>query len=158
MKKTTFSSLLAVVLLVAMTMPCFAGEGWQANILITAGNASSKLTFGQHLAATDRNDGFYDVPALLSGELRTAFSDGGGTLWRDIRGVGTETGQEWRLSVSSGSGEEIKVSWDNQVLPKDARITLIDLETGKSIDMQVMSSHRMGNRTGGALLIEVSNI
>jgi hypothetical protein len=158
MKKTTLSILLAVILILSMPISCFAGDGWQANILITSGNASSRLTFGQHVDATDHNDGFYDVPALFSGELQAAFTGGGETLWRDIRGVGTETGQEWRLIVTSDTGEEIKVSWDNKGLPAEVSIALVDVETGKSIDMQVMSSYLMENKAGGALLIEVSNI
>ena len=60
----------AVLFMLVMIMSvalCFAGEGWQANLDVSSGNASTRLTLGQNSAATDFNDGFYDVPALFSG-------------------------------------------------------------------------------------------
>ena len=158
MKKTAYSILFAAVLLGITSIPCFAADGWQANLLVSSGNASSKLTFGQNPAATDLDDGFYDVPALFSGDLRAAFTDGGGELWRDIRAAGSETVKEWRLSVTSGTEERIKVSWDKRGLPKDARVALIDIDTGESIDMKVLSSYSLGNSNGCELLIKVSNL
>ena len=44
--------------------------------------------------------GFYDVPEGFSEELRTAFTDGGGTLWRDIRISDTETGRKLEIFFS----------------------------------------------------------
>ncbi|MCK4837828.1 MAG: hypothetical protein KAS94_03445 [Desulfobulbaceae bacterium] len=158
MNKTVFSILLATFLVGATTIFCFADDGWQANILISSGDASSKLTFGQNQAATDLNDGFYDVPALFSGQLQAAFTDGEGMLWRDIRDAGSEAVKEWRINITSASGETITVSWDQERLPKNAKVALIDVDTGKAIDMQVLSSYAMENRNGGELLIQVSNI
>lgn len=149
--------LLALVMLVP-TGFCFAGEDWQANLVVSSSNASSRLTFGQNQAATDLNDGFYDVSALFSGSLRAAFTDGGGTLWRDIRGGDNGTGQEWRLSVTAATGEIVKVSWDKDSLPKNIRVTLIEVDTGRSVDMKELSSYAVENRNGGELIIEVSNI
>jgi hypothetical protein len=158
MKKTAFSLLFAAFLVVSTAIFCFADEAWQANILIYSGNATSKLTFGQHPTATDNNDGFFDVPALFSGNLQAAFTDGGGTLWRDIRAFGDNNVKEWRLGVTSGSGKTLKFSWDKGRLPKNARVMLIDVDTGKSIDMQMVSSYLMVYRNGGELVIEVSSI
>ena len=158
MKKIAFSILFTAILLVSTNISCFAGDGWQSNILISSGSASSKLTFGQNPAATDLNDGFYDVPAMLSGELKAAFTDDEETLWRDIRGIGNETLKEWRLSVISASGEIVKISWDKKSFPKDTRVTLIDIDTGKSIDMKLLSSYAMENEGGSELLSKVSKI
>lgn len=157
MKETAYSILFAAVLLGITSIPCFAADGWQANLLVSSGNASSKLTFGQNPAATDLDDGFYDVPAMFSGDLRAAFTDGGGTLWRDIRAAGNETAKEWRLTVTSGTEESIRVSWDRKGLPKDAMVALIDVETGESIDMKVSSNYALGNRNGAELLIVMSS-
>jgi hypothetical protein len=157
MKKIAFSIIFAAILLGSTTISCFAGDGWQSNILISSGSASSKLTFGQNPAATDLNDGFYDVPAMLSGHLKAAFTDSEETLWRDIRGVGSENLKEWQLSITSGSRDIIKIIWDKKSFPKDARVTLIDTDTGKSIDMKMLSSYAMENRDVCELLIKVTN-
>jgi len=158
MNKTVFSILLATFLVGATTIFCFADDGGQAYILISSGPASSRLSFGQNLAATDLNDGFYDVPPLLSGQLQAIFTNGGGELWRDIRAAGTETSREWRLKITSAAGETIKVSWNQGLLPKNTEVALIDVGTGKAIDMKVLSSYTMENSNGGELLIQVSNI
>ena len=153
----TSAVLLAIVMVMTAGL-CLAGDGWQSSLVVSSGNASSRLTFGQNPAATDRQDGFYDVPALFSGALQAAFSDGGEDLWRDIRSAGLEPEQEWRLNVNSETGEATKVSWDKKSLPENLKVVLIDVEAGMTIDMKEFSSDAMEDGAGGELLIKVGNI
>ncbi|MBU0484088.1 MAG: hypothetical protein KKB30_06195 [Proteobacteria bacterium] len=73
-----------------------AGAEWEVNLVISAGSAKSRVSFGARFDATGDNDGRYDVPAMLSGDLQARFVDGGGFLWRDIRGTGHNL-EEWIL-------------------------------------------------------------
>jgi hypothetical protein len=158
MKKYTLPALLAAVLTISAAGPGFAGAGWQANLLVDSGKATSKLTFGQHPAATDGNDGFYDVPALFSGQLQASFTNGGETLWRDIRAANPAGTKKWRVSIVSESAEEIALSWDRDRLPPNSEIVLIDLESQEFIDMKTTSGYVLENRNGGELIIKVSDI
>jgi len=155
MRTILSTTLLALVLILSDTT-CFADYGWQANLLISSGSASSKLTLGQNKEATDGNDGFYDVPALFSGQFHAAFTGGGGTMWRDIRSAGAKTVEKWQLSVFSGIEEAINFSWDKSQFPPSASVTLIDDNNDKSIDMKAISAYSMKHMDSAELSIEVS--
>ena len=158
MKIYLFSIMLAAMLILPAASYCFAGDGWQANLAISAGKASSKLTFGQNPAATDLEDGFYDVPAMLSGEFRAAFTDGDTALWRDIRAIGNGTGKEWHLTIISGTDETINVRWNQQGFPEESRVELYDVDSGESIDMKLFTSYVLTDRNDAELIIKISDI
>jgi len=158
MNRTVLSLLLIVFLGMFVSQSCYAGDGWQFDILISSGNSSNKLTIGQNQTASDDNDGFHDVPALLSGDLHAAFTNGGGLLWRDIRALVDGDVKDWLLDVKSDSGEVITISWDKNRLPVNTRLALVEVDSGQSVDMNMLSSYSMGNLNGGELVIEVSEI
>jgi len=155
--KTTISSLLLVpCILVSVAVSSFAAEDWQASLTISSGNATSRLTFGQHPDATDDVDGLYDVPALLSGQLQAAFVNDEATLWRDIRAIGSGTLPEWRIDIAATTGKTIILSWNREKLPENAKLTLIELDSGERIDMSRVSTYFI-DMDQGELIIEAND-
>ncbi|MBU0675045.1 MAG: hypothetical protein KJ950_10415 [Proteobacteria bacterium] len=133
MKKT----IMIILLLTLIAAPILAGNGWETNLTVSAGPASSRLSFGQQADATGGLDGRYDVPAMLSGDLQARFTDGGGTLWRDIRS--TDGNQEWQLAVEAAG--PVILRWDPAGLPSGSSLTLEDSARGKSIDMATVGEY-----------------
>lgn len=156
MRKKRSTLLLAVALLILSATACFAGEGWQANIMVRSGSAASRVTFGQDSGATDLKDGFYDVPALLAGSLRVAFTDGGAVLWQNIKALDDGREKEWLLAINSSLGEDIGVGWERADIPEDISVVLFDEASGRAVDMKLMSYYQLANNKSGELRIKAS--
>ena len=117
-----------------------AAAGWETNLLISAGGAESRLSFGQRSDATQQIDGRYDVPDIPGGTLRAAFTGGGGQLWRDIRDLGRGQ-EEWQLAIADNGGQPLKISWDAAGLPPGFRFELIDTAESQTIAMESFSAY-----------------
>ena len=137
--------------------PCLASaaDGWEANITVLSGKAKSRLSFGQRLDATNRKDGRYDVPSLLSGRLQVYFTGGGGNFWRDIRAQDQEAIKEWRLIIKSQTGKPVTVRWNQDDLPPDSSVKLIEIVSGHAVDMKSSTVYTPGNNPDCELLIKV---
>jgi hypothetical protein len=134
--------------------PASASDGWEASITVTSGNAESRLSFGQKPDATDLTDGLYDLPAMLSGVIQVYFQTDGESFWRDIRAMGP--GKEWRLLITSQTGQPITITWDPENLPADANVSLIDPANDRETDMKTTGSYTMENTGNALLLLEVT--
>jgi len=155
MKKNIWMSLFMVSGLLVGSSMADAAAGWETNLLISAGTAESRLSLGQRSDATSEEDGRYDVPAMLSGTLRAAFTGGGGSLWRDIRAFGRNR-EEWHLAIASSNGQPVKIGWDAKGLPKGFRFELIDEAAGQVIAMESSSAYKPA-KTAAALIVRVSS-
>ncbi|MEN8134366.1 MAG: hypothetical protein ABFS18_02355 [Thermodesulfobacteriota bacterium] len=131
-----------------------AFDGWEASITVTSGNAENRLSFGQKPDATDLTDGFYDLPAMLSGAIQVYFQTEGESFWRDIRAMGPD--KEWQLIITSQTGSPIAITWDPDNLPADANVRLIHPANGKETDMKASSSYIMESTSNALLLLEVT--
>jgi hypothetical protein len=148
-------NLIVVAAMLFVSSGALAGDSWEANLMVTAGEASCRLSMGQRVDATEFNDGHYDVPAMLSGELHAYFIGGGGVLWRDIRPLDSP-GQEWSLMIkSSKTNAPVEISWETEKLPAGFSFDLFDKKTGKELDMREYSSYMIENAAGINLLVRV---
>jgi hypothetical protein len=117
-----------------------AAAGWETNLLISAGAAESRLSFGQRADATKQLDGRYDVPSIPGGTLQATFTGGGGQLWRDIRALGRNQ-EEWQLAIANGGDQPVEITWDAAGLPPGFRFELIDTAAGRAIDMESFAAY-----------------
>ncbi|MBU0484073.1 MAG: hypothetical protein KKB30_06120 [Proteobacteria bacterium] len=131
-----------------------AGAEWEVNLAISAGAANSRLTFGAKFDATGQQDGRYDVPAMLSGDLQARFVGGGGSLWRDIRGTGPKF-EEWLLVVDTANETAVTISWDQAGLPAGCWLELIDQAQGEKIAMAKDSAYIALPATHSEFLVRV---
>ena len=139
------------IMLVGLSVcSAYASDGWELQLKVSAGHVSSKVSFGQQVDATAGRDGYYDVPAMLSGSLQAAFLNGGGTLWRDIRSAGAG---EWQLQIDSQVGEPVSLSWNSQDLPAGVTLKLFNAVSGDVVDMTSASTYTIADKSGCDLLI-----
>ena len=127
---------LMIVLLIAtlLVTPVFGAGGWEATLKVSVGNAENKLVFGQKADATDGVDGFYDVEALLSGDIEAYFLLEDKMYWRDIRSFGDSI---WTIDVNSAlEGKEIRLSWNPEDLPSGVNVFLMDDSEENAYDMK----------------------
>jgi hypothetical protein len=128
-------------------------DGWETNLAITAMSADSRLSFGQRADATDGIDGQYEVPAMLSGDIRAYFICNGSKVWRDIRGIGPN-GKTWNLVIETSlTGKDIELQWNTDSLPEGSM--LLDMKTGDSVDMHANSAYRYQHNETRNFTIEV---
>ncbi len=111
--------------------PSVASDGWETNIVISAGVAENRLSLGQRPDATDGKDGRYDVAAMLGGDIKASFE---GSLWRDIK---ANDGQKsWNMKVESPLNDSnISLNWNRAGFPAGYNVSLIDREAGRSVNM-----------------------
>lgn len=133
----------------------YAIEEWEANITVTSGSAETRFSFGQKSDATDLEDGLYDVPAMLSGDIQVYSQTREGSFWRDIRS--TESGNEWQIVITSQTRRSVEISWNPDILPTKANVKLIDASDGKEVDMKSSKVYTLGTISEAILLIEVTN-
>lgn len=153
--KKTIITFFVILLIGIISHQASAIDGWETTIVVTSGNAESHISFGQKPDATDLNDGLYDVPAMLSGEIQVYSETKEGSLWRDIRAIGT--GTEWRLIITSQTGKPLTISWNPTKLPDDLDIKLFDTASEKETDMKKSAKYILQNTSSTLLLIEVTN-
>lgn len=155
MKKLIIAISLSVLLSGVFAAGSFAADGWEATIKIKAGNATSRLSFGQQPDATDMVDGLYDVPALLSGTLQARFINNESDLWRDIRPTGEAS--EWQLKISSQTDSPISISWDPATLSDEITVELVDAAGANVIDMKSALSYTLNESSEAELMIIINN-
>ncbi len=133
----------------------FADDGWEASITVKVLNAENKLSFGQRPDATDGYDGPYDVPAMLSGDIKAYFQDSETKYWRDIKAITNSENKTWDLWIGSSlNGEMVKIQWAAELLPINT--ILIDNDTGAVIDMKTEESYSYQNNGQRQFMIEVA--
>ena len=117
--------------------PLAAGAaGWEVGLVISQGDVTARLSFGQQGDASAGRDGRYDVPAMLSGSLQTWFATGADQLWRDIRQTG-RLSATWELRIAADhAGVPVRIAWNPKVLPSGMRLTLVDEYRNAVVDMQ----------------------
>lgn len=148
--------MLASIAFTGVTQALASEGGWEARLVVAVGEAENKLSLGQRPDATDGLDDFYEVPAMLGGDIRAWFEGPEGPLWRDIKAPG-ETA--WSMKVKSGkSGETIKLSWDSARLAGDMAVSLVDLRSGASVDMKAIGSYTYKNAGPRRFKVEVRNL
>jgi hypothetical protein len=133
-------------------------DGWEANLAVTILNAENRLSFGQRGDATDGIDGKYDVPAMLSGDIRAYFLIDEGSYWRDIRSLTTNNETKvWNIKIESGiKNEAIILKWNPGNLLKKGKTVLIDAAIGVVIDMKSNNQYSFRNNGTKNLRIEVT--
>ncbi len=151
-----------------------SAQGWEAGLRVRVGSAETVISLGQLGDATDGYDGFYDVPAMLSGDLEVFFKDiprdiskrgkrsrklrssgvtaQGRQLWRDIRGLNSGRIQLWELQVDSPLvGEIVKISWNSGEFPAGGDVLLYDLNNRSLVKMRAVADYSFAN-TGSRVL------
>lgn len=134
----------------AGVVSAFAADDWEARLTVSASTASNRLSFGQRLGATDGIDPAFDVPAMLSGDIKASFKTEKGGYWRDIRPHGTRT---WKVNVESTlSGKTVTIKWER--IPSIGKMELRDNGAGVVVDMSSQSSYTYLNEGPRELTIE----
>lgn len=147
---------IAFMLIVIGVSPSLATDGWEINIVVSVGVAENRLSFGQRPDATDGVDGQYDVPAMLSGDVRAYFPNPDGKYWRDIKAMTPGAVKIWEINIESPlTGQMVEVKWKRELLPENARVNLIDNSAGAVIDMKAQGSYKYQNNGQRQLKVEV---
>ena len=137
--------LIAPVVWVFCAGTVHADNGWEAAILVSAGNTEQRLSIGVRKDALDGIDGRNDVPALFTDEndFLAYISLESAQYWRDIKADCSQKScvKTWDIFVESLSeGAPVRLTWDPGSLPKRIEVFLTDAITGGRIDMKKQSS------------------
>lgn len=133
----------------------YSTGGWEANLNVKARTAENRLSFGQKADATDGHDGFYDVTAMLNGDIKAYFKGADKTYWREIK---AEEGgiKRWALEIECGLEREIvTLTWKSTALPRSAKAVLLDDRGGFLVDMKSESSYNYVNDGSRSFIIEI---
>lgn len=134
----------------------WAADDWEVALKVKAGVAENKLSFGQKADATDGIDGRYDVPAILSGDVRASFLEKGKSYWRDIKALAPGAISSWDLQVEATRPGPVELRWSGVFL-KSAVVSLVDLATGERVNMQTERSFVFNYDGPRSLRIEAEN-
>ena len=152
---------ISIIILLILTgylskTPVYADDGWEANLTVTISTADNKLSFGQRAGAADGIDGKYDVPALLSGDIRAYFLTEKGNYWRDIKSLTPAETKRWDIRVESPlKGKIIIIRWNPGNMTAVSVINLIDRSSGVIMDMKAINSCSYQNNGVREFSIEV---
>ncbi len=135
-----------------------ADNGWEATILVGAGNSEYKLALGMAGDARDGIEGRHDVPALFTEEnaFRAYLSLEGMPYWRDVKDdCSRETCvKTWDIvGESAAEGATVRLVWDPGSFPKRSGVSLTDAVTGARMDMKERTSYSFVE--GGKRLLRV---
>jgi len=148
--------LMILILTLVSIYPAYAVDGWEANLTVTISTADNKLSFGQRAGAADGIDGKYDVPALLSGDIRAYFLTEKGNYWRDIKSLTPAETKRWDIRVESPlKGKIIIIRWNPGNMTAVSVINLIDRSSGVIMDMKAINSCSYQNNGVREFSIEV---
>lgn len=147
--------LIILILTLVSVYPAYAVDGWEANLTVTISTADNKLSFGQRADATDGIDGKYDVPAMLSGDIRAYFLAEKGGYWRDIKSLTPAEIKRWDIRVESPLKGKVIIRWNPGNMTVVSVINLIDGSTGVVIDMKTVNSYSYLNEGMREFSIEV---
>jgi hypothetical protein len=149
----------AVITLVSLYVcPVFAAIEWETNLTVNIDAADTRLSFGQKEDATDGIDGKYDVPAMLSGDIKAYFSDKEGSFWRDIK-KSASSQKRWSMRVESLlKNRDVSIKWNQDGFPHQGTIKIKDVKSGIVTDMRKASSYSYQNSEGTRdFIIEVKD-
>ncbi len=143
-------SIVTIILIMQLTGFLYAQNGWEMNITMKLLNAKNRLTIGQRPDASDAVDGKYDVPALLSGDIKAYMELESNKYWKNIKeSCNPPCKKAWNIFVDSEAwGQIIEVSWNSLNIPYDVSIILIDTATGEVIDMKTEQHEYAYENTG----------
>ncbi len=146
-----------IITQVLLICPAFAADEWETNIRVSVLNAENKLSFGERSDATRGFDSQYDVPAMLSGDVKAYFLlDEGMNCWRDIKSAKRSGVKSWDMHIESPLiGETVKIKWNPELLPHNLTFKLIDFETGAIVDMKKHNNYSYQNNGERQLRVEV---
>jgi hypothetical protein len=151
-------TLIAPVIWVFCAGMVHADNGWEAAILVSAGDAEHRLSLGVRRDALDGTDGRHDVPALFTDEndFRTYISLEGMPYWRDIKADCSQKScfKTWDIFVEFlPEGGPVRFIWDPGSFPKQSDVFLTDAVTGGRMDMKKQSGYSF--EEGGKRLFRV---
>jgi len=149
-------SLVVTIILINISMAT-AENNWQVSIKAKILDAENRLVIGQEADASDGIDGRYDVPALLSGDIKAYIEFGDDKLWKDIKKSCEDTCQKtWNIFVESTiAGYNVELTWDLLNMHDNVSINLLDNETGEIINMATNNKHSFGNTGKREFTVEV---
>ena len=122
-------------------------NGWNLSIKANVLNAENRLIIGQVPGAGDGIDGRYDVPALLSGDIKAYIELEGKEYWKDIKEpCNNPCRKSWNIFVESEVwGQIIEIAWNPLDIPENISVILIDTATGEITDMKTEQSKAYDN-------------
>lgn len=153
MKKSYFTTILAVVVTFAFLSKAYGAENsdWEINIsAVTANGSSNQIALGQNNNATDNFDGYFDVPGKVEGDISIYFdhendwNEDAPKYWRDVKAP--KELDNWTFTVASVlHNTTVSLSWDNSQFAGFYAITLTDNVTGVTIDMKNENTYAYTN-------------
>lgn len=137
-----------------------ADDGWDAVILIGAGDTEYKLSVGVRRDARDGIDGRYDVPALFTegSAIRAYLPLESGEFWRDVKETCLPGSciKTWDIVVeSAGDGSPVRLTWDPASFAGRSGVFLTDVLSGVRIDMKKQSGSSFEEVAKRVLRMEV---
>ena len=140
---------LAAILWLSLYSPAPAQESWQLDIKVSVLDAQNRLSLGQKLDATDGWNARYDVPAILSGDIKAYLEEPAGRkYWRKFKGSCDRHPciKTWDAIVESELKDQvIKMEWNPSSFPAEMTIALIDEATGKVVNMKEQTEYSYNN-------------
>ena len=126
-----------------------ADHEWQIHILAQVLNAENSIIIGQMPDASDEIDPGHDVPAFLTGDIKTYVAYDGQSYWKDMKkSCEISCSKTWNIVVESGVlGENTEISWNSLEVPDDINLNLRDMATGNIINMAA-EEHIVYENTG----------
>ena len=148
-KKIAFLTLSILLPMLFGNSVC-AEDGWEVSLIVSAHNVENTLYFGQRPDASDAVDGKYDVPALLSGDIKAYMELESNKYWKNIKeSCIAPCKKAWNIFVDSEAwGQVIELSWNSLNITDDVNIILIDTATGEAIDMKTEQHEYTYENTG----------
>lgn len=156
MRNIPMKILTIAIILINISMAT-AEDDWQLNIKAKILEAENRFVIGQMHDASDWIDGRYDIPALLSGDIRAYIKFEDDKLWKDIKKSCEDLCQKtWDIFVESPIvGNEVGLTWNLLDIPDNISINLLDRETGKIIDMKTDNEYSFKNTGEREFTVEV---
>lgn len=133
--------LFGVALFISLPTNAYSEPNWQTLIIAEIGVAKNKITIGQNAKATDGMDHYYDVSAMISGDVTAYLQSAKGALWQEIKGLGKD--KTWTLKVDSNlAGKEMEISLNRAFVPQGYTIYLHDTNSGATTNMTQTGSYK----------------
>lgn len=116
-------------------------DGWQVNINASCGRYHDRLGIGAGKEARDGMDAVDEIkPPFISGVSISCHhpEELFGEFQQDVKGLSDRL--VWDVRVKSNLLDEVVIDWND--LPSGYRFTLVDVETGKQMDMSTNRDYR----------------
>jgi len=134
MKKIMIIIFTLCLLLAGYLTSAFAMDDWESQLVVTSGNATTRLHFGQRAGATNGYDNQFDVPAMPGGTLKAVFKIDGRNCWSDVRPINGAA--SWDIEIDSTiPNAPVSLKWQSERFPAGLKLVLRDTATGDVYDM-----------------------